>query len=165
MIWPNYLSVIFPAAFSTIHALHLPTPSNQTIGNSSKLASRWECTFAPLGIPPLFLDCTEAYVRLPRSHIRGRFHDAGEDDGYKLPVKRSHGTCALSVSLLEDGGQYDECSWAEIRFRAEVLADICVNGRNSGGYMKAGYNQRIKIEFKGVDVRNGTVVSGQLDVT
>ena len=78
------------------------------------------------------------------------FHDAGEDDGYKLPVKMSHWTCALSVSLPEDGGQYEECSWADIVFSAQVLNELCMNGRNTGGYMEAGYNQRIKIEFRGV---------------
>ena len=165
MIWPNYLSVILPAAFSTIHALHLPTPSNQTVAISSELANRWGCTFAPLNIPPRFLDCTGAYHQLPNSRIQGIFHDAGEDDGYKLPVKISHGTCALRVSLLEDGGQYEECSWADIVFSAQILNDLCMDGRNTGGYMEAGYHQRIKIEFSSVNVRNGTVGGGMVDMT
>ena len=165
MIWPNYISVILPAAFSTIHALHLPTPSNQTVAISPELAYRWGCTFAPLNIPPRFFDCIGAFLQLPNSRIRGRFHDGGEDDGYKLPVRMSDGTCALRVSLLEDGGQYEECSWADIVFSAEILNDLCMDGRNTGGYIEAGYNQRIKIEFRGVNVRNGTVGGELVDMT
>ena len=165
MIWPNYLSVILPTAFSTIHALHLPTPSNQTVAISSELAYRWDCTFAPLDIPPVYSDCIGAYVQLPISRNRGRFHDGGEEDGYKLPVKVSFGTCALNVTLLEDGRQYVESSWANIVFFAEVLHDLCIDGRHTGGYIEMGYNQRIKIEYSSVDVRNGTVGVELVDTT
>ena len=165
MIWPNYLSVILPAAFSTIHALHLPTPSNQTVGFHSELASAWECTFAPHKIPPRYADCSVAYDQLPHSETRGTFHDTGEDDEYKLPVTKWYKTCSLSISLLEDEGQQDECSWAEIVFKAEILNDLCVNGKNDGGYIQVGQNQRIRIELMSFKVPSGTVVSGQVDTT
>ena len=165
MIWPNHLSVILPAAFSTIHALHLPTPSNQTVGFPSKLAFVWECRFGPHYIPPRYVDCRVACGQLPNSEAQATFHDTGEDDGYKLPVIRSYKTCALSVSLLQDGAQQDESSWSDITFRAEILNDLCVNGRNRGGYIHVGQNERIRIELGSVRSRNGTVVGGQLDIT
>ena len=107
-----------------------------------------------------------AYNELPHSETRGTIHDTGEQDGYKLPVKRSYKTCALSVSLLEDGGQQDISSWAEIVFTAEILNDLCVNGRNSGQYYQTGLYGRIEIELESVKIRNGTLVGGgQSDMT
>ena len=94
------------------------------------------------------------------------FHDTGDDDGYKLPVIRSYRTCAFRVSLLEDGAQQDESSWSDIIFRAEILNDLCVNGRNSGGYIHVGQNERIRIEVMNVNAQNGTLVEGgQVDMT
>lgn len=165
MIWPNYLGVILPAAFSTIHALHLPIPTNQTVGSPSKLASGWECTFIPRDIPPGYVDCCMAYIQLPHSETRETFHDTGEEDGYKLPVKRSYNTCALTVSFLGDGGQQDISSWAEIVFKARILNDLCVNGRDSGGYYQTGQYGRIRVELESAKVPNWTLVAGgQVDV-
>ena len=165
MIWPNYLSVILLAAFSTIYALHLSTPANRTVGFPSKLASLWECTFIPRDIPPGYVDCCVAYIQLPHSETQGTFHDTGEEDEFKLPVKRSYDTCALTVSLLGDGAQQDISSWAEIVFEARILNDLCVNGRNSGGYYQTGQYGRIRIELESAKVPNGTLVGGgQVDV-
>lgn len=101
---------------------------------------------------------------LPKAKIQHTFHNSGDEDGYKLPVIRSYKTCALSVSLLI-GEEQDESSWAEIAFRAEILNDLCVNGENSGGYMQTGRYGRIRIDLMSVNIRNGTVVGGEVDMT
>lgn len=47
---------------------------------------------------------------------------------------------------------------------SEVLNDLCVDGRNYGGYILTGQNESIKIELMSAWAENGTV-GGQVDVT
>ena len=167
MMWINCLTVILPATFYTIHALHLPTPLNQSMESLSKLTSEWECVLIHLDIIPRYKDCIKAYNqlpnRLPYSSIRGSFHQIGEEDLYKLPVSRWHRTCLINVSLFRDN-QQDVASWVEIVFMAEQLNDLCIQGTNTGGYLRMGENGRIKITLLGVNLQNGTA-GGQIDVT
>ena len=162
MIWLNYLSVVLPAAFSTIHALSLPIPLNQTLGSPFQLSSDWECSPIPFIHPPHYTDCEAAYNQLPQSSDQAIFHQMGLEDGYRLPAQILHKTCMLSVSLLGEG-QQDQSSWAEIAFRAETLNHLCINGLNHGGYIKTGQKERIWIMLMSASTENRTV-SGQLDV-
>ena len=158
MLWPNYLSIILPAAFSTIHALNLPTPLNQTVELPD-----WQCSTRPFRNPPLYRDCEVAYRELPRSINRGIFHQMGEEDGYKLPVERSSNTCTVTVTLLAEGRQ-EKGSWAEIVSKAAMLNHICVNGINDGGYIMAGQYGRIWVMLMSASAGNRTV-DEQVDVT
>ncbi len=163
MIWSNYLSVILPAAFSTIDALNLPTPLNQTVEFLSQLTSDWGCSYSTFTTAPHYKDCERAFRKLPQSGVRGKFHQTGKDDLYKLPVSRLYNTCRVTVSLLPEA-QQDESLWVEIVFMSEVLNDLCVDGRNYGGYILTGQNESIKIELMSAWAENGTV-GGQVDVT
>ena len=69
----------------------------------------------------------------------------------------------VNVSLLQDN-QQDVASWVEIAFMAEILNDLCINGKNTGGYLRMGENGRIKITLLGLNLQNGTA-GGQVDVT
>ena len=69
----------------------------------------------------------------------------------------------INVSLLEDD-QQDEASWVEIASMADILNDLCMNGRNTGGYLRMGENERIKITLLGVYLQNRTA-GGQVDMT
>ena len=162
MIWPNYLTIILPATFYTIYALHLPTPSNQSMESPSETSDR-ECFTVPFAIIPHYKDCIIAYNRLPHSGIRGSFHQTGEEDLYRLPVSRWYRTCMINVSLLKDD-QQDESSWVEIAFMAEILNDLCIDRKNTGGYLRMGENGRIRITLLGVNLQNGTA-GGQVDIT
>lgn len=164
MFWPNYLSVILPAAFSTIHALNLPTPLNQTVEFPSQLTSSWGCAHEPFGDAPLYTDCEVLYRQLPQSIDQATFHQKGEHDEYRLPVDRSYNTCMLAITLLIEGLQ-DRSSWAEIAFRAEMLNDMCVNGTNDGGYVKTGERGMILVLLMGVIPAENRTLGGQVDVT
>ena len=163
MIWINYLTLILPATFYTIHALHLPTPLNQSMESLSVMPSDRDCVRIHFDIIPHYKDCIKAYNKLPHSSIRGSFHQTGEEDLYKLPVSTWHRTCMVNVSLLQDN-QQDVASWVEIAFMAEILNDLCINGKNTGGYLRMGENGRIKITLLGLNLQNGTA-GGQVDVT
>lgn len=129
----------------------------------SILSSDRECFIIPYDIIPHYPDCIAAYIQLPHSGIRGSFHQTGEEDLYKLPVSRWQRTCMINVSLLEDD-QQDEASWVEIASMADILNDLCMNGRNTGGYLRMGENERIKITLLGVYLQNRTA-GGQVDMT
>ena len=160
MIWRNHLVVILSAALSTIHALNLPILSNQTVELPSQLTSYWECVTKPVSKPLLYTDCEVAFRDLPNSTYQAIFHEGGEEDGHRLPVEKSHNTCTLSVSLAE--GLQDKSSWAEIALKAEMLNDLCVNGANDGGYIRAGQYERIYVTL--MSAEDGTM-TGEVDAT
>ena len=163
MIWPNYLSVILSAAFSTVLALKFPTPLNQTVEFPFQLTADWECLTTPFSTAPHYTDCEVCYKDLPQSINQATFHQMGEADQYRLPVQRYHNSCMLSVTLLTEGEQ-DQSSWAEIAFKAEMLNDLCVNGTNGGGYVKTGQNEKIWVMLTRNPMENQTV-GAQVDVT
>lgn len=162
MIWP-YLIAVLSAAFSPIHALVFPTLLNQTAGFPARLTSDWACQTAPFHDPPLYTDCEVAYSQLPVSTNEAIFHQEGEEDGYRLPVEKGYNTCGVTVTLVREHIQ-DKTSWANIAFKAEILNDLCVNGKNDGGFIKTGQFGRIWVILMNVAGGNRTV-GGQVDVT
>ena len=92
------------------------------------------------------------------------FHLEGEDDGHRLPVVKAYNTCTLRVTLEE--GMQDESSWAEVVFQAKLLNDLCVNGKNEGGYITTGKNRRIWIIIMSDSpVEIGTVGGQEVDAS
>ncbi len=95
-------------------------------------------------------DCLRAHGILPGGEGSGMFHREGPDDGFRVPVFASSGTCTIVVNL-ESFTRADISSWNIISLRTRSLIEICSVGRSSeaktGGYTHVGLGRRIRISL------------------
>ena len=86
---------------------------------------------------PVHSDCEAAINRLPSVPAPALFHRDPPDDGFKLPVTITSGTCWVSVSMIT-GPTLVQASWSEIKAKARQLNRVCVAATRDSSYMQGG---------------------------
>ncbi|KAL9635348.1 MAG: hypothetical protein Q9164_003515 [Protoblastenia rupestris] len=69
-------------------------------------------------------DCLKAVLHLSRRTDTAIFHQGGTDDGFQLPVQRTHGSCSVNINIAQ-GYTEDKSSWVGISLLASQLTQAC----------------------------------------
>lgn len=98
----------------------------------------------PFTACPSYYDCARAIFQLPDLVGEGSFHNGGPDDVFRLPVRKTQGTCAVRIELRHEGSSRQSASWHVIISRAlslnEVIAAASTHG--CGNRTMPGLGQR-----------------------
>ena len=86
---------------------------------------------------PVQSDCEAAINRLPSVPEPALFHTDPPDDGFRLPVTSTFGTCWVSVSM-KNGPTLVQATWSEIKATARQLNQDCVAPERESSYMQGG---------------------------
>lgn len=73
---------------------------------------------------PDYYDCAQAIFQLPDLVGEGAFHNGEPDDVFRLPVRKTHGTCAVRIELIHEGSARQSASWHVILARALSLNEV-----------------------------------------
>ena len=82
---------------------------------------------------PKFTDCVDAIIQLPRIDGGGSFHNGAPDDPYRLPVKKTSGTCTVSVELEHEGSTREAGDWFFMVDAMLSVARRCLNLERAAG--------------------------------
>lgn len=109
-------------------------------------------------------DCLVAQYWMPGSTTEGTFHEAGADDGRRLPIRYSHQTCDIFVELV-DGVQEERSTWVTIGWETWILIFRCViQGVHLGGEILVGEGNHIRVTVKNpVQEAKGTITAGDIE--
>lgn len=78
----------------------------------------------PFTACPSYYDCARAIFQLPDLVGEGSFHNGGPDDVFRLPVRKTQGTCAVRIELRHEGSSRQSASWHVIISRALSLNEV-----------------------------------------
>ena len=109
-------------------------------------------------------DCLAAQYWMPGSTTEGTFHQAGTDDGRRLPVRYTHQTCDIFVELV-DGVKEERSTWMTIGWETWILVFGCVIQRaHLGGEILVGEGNHIRVTVKNpIQEVKGTITAGDVE--
>lgn len=115
-------------------------------------SARFFCPKGQADMLPRTSNCFKAALLLPHSPTEGHFHHLGTRDAYQLPVTSSFTDCTVTVDIDPGSSLDDQTSWSAIAGVLTQLlfacADSDASGTRSGGIVRTGDLNRIKISVK-----------------
>ena len=102
---------------------------------------------------PYLIDCNHALLAFPVSDYIGQWHQGADSSPWKLPSSSTHGSCRISVNLIQEF-DLDWGSWDDVRASAATLMVACkwprdptFDGQRTGGWITSGYENKLRIDI------------------